>query len=50
MIVIWFKGKSELARKRAAIKKQKELEKRGHRTELTNKREKGEIIWGVKYW
>jgi hypothetical protein len=50
MIIIWFKGKTELARKRAAMNKKKELEKRGHRAELVNKKEKGETIWGVKYW
>jgi hypothetical protein len=50
MTIIWFNGSTELARKRAAKSKQRELEKRDHKTELVSKLVKEKVIWGVKYW
>jgi hypothetical protein len=49
MVIMWLKGKTTLASKRAALREEKVLKKRGWHTEIVDKISGRIKIYGVKY-
>ena len=49
MPIIWYKGKTELASKRAAMSEERKLKKRGYRTSIEERMIGKAKQYGVKY-